>query len=306
MHFTLIRRTVSDLNTDARRLPILDLGKRVYKRRSQHEIGTLATAFGYFWAFAIPSLLIVLAMTAALINGLTKAPVVERLQEMITTRAPEELQEVLLQMLDRAVAQVNPNVATTGVILTLVLALWAASSAIAILILGFNRAFDVIETRTFLLKKIVALGLTLVLVVSVNLAIILLLFGERIGEWAVARFDLQSGFQTLWEILRWPVPIAGMMVVLSVLYWAGPNVRRPFRYVTIGSIIATLCWLVLVWAFGLFLGHFDPGSAYGIAGSLIVLLAFLNYSGMVFFLGAEIDAVLWQAKNGEEQFWLMD
>jgi membrane protein len=83
------------------------------------------------------------------------------------------------------------------------------------------------------------------------------------------------------------------MLALAVLYWAGPNVDLPFRWVSAGTIVATVLWLALVAGFGLYMSISNPGSAYGAVGALIVLLVFLNLTGIVFFLGAEINAILY-------------
>ena len=83
------------------------------------------------------------------------------------------------------------------------------------------------------------------------------------------------------------------MLALAVLYWAGPNVDLPFRWVSAGTIVATVLWLALVAGFGLYMSISNPGSAYGAVGAVIVLLEFLNLTGIVFFLGAEINAILY-------------
>jgi membrane protein len=72
-------------------------------------------------------------------------------------------------------------------------------------------------------------------------------------------------------------------------------VTQPFRWVSLGSAVATVLWLALVAGFGLYLTIADPGSAWGIVGSVIVLLLFLNFTGIIFFLGAEISAILHKA-----------
>jgi membrane protein len=85
------------------------------------------------------------------------------------------------------------------------------------------------------------------------------------------------------------------MLLLALLYWAGPNVKQPFRWISLGSVVATVLWLILVAGFGLYLSLSNPGSAYGVVGSVIVLLVFLNFTGIIFFLGAEVSALLARA-----------
>jgi membrane protein len=287
--------TIAQLKDDFTRLPLKDLGKRAYKKIGADQVTTMAGAFAYSWTFSIPPLILLTVLFAALLNEVTNVPVVENMQDAIKKHAPADTQEMLLRMVDSAVAKVGGNAASFGVILTGILALWAASNAIGALITGFNRAYDVEEDRPFLKKKGVQLGLTLMLVLFVNAVVALLVFGQQIGNWLADWIGVGSAFNTFWSFARWPLGILGIMLALAVLYWAGPNVDLPFRWVSAGTIVATVLWLLLVGGFGLYMSFSDPGSAYGAVGAVIVLLVFLNLTGIVFFLGAEINAILYSA-----------
>jgi membrane protein len=290
--------TFDALFEDFRRLSLVDLGKRAFRKIGADDLPTLSAAFAYNWVFSIPPLLILTVLVAALINRVTNVRVVEELREVINDRAPSDTRDLLLNITDEAVAQVGGGAASVGLILTALLALWAASSAVGILIIGFNRAYGVTEDRPFVPRKALTIGLTLLLVLFVNVAFALLVFGHKIGEWIADWIGLGTVFDTLWGIGRWPAAILGVMFVLSVLYWAGPNIQQSFRWITVGSAAATLLWLILVAGFGLYLNFADPGSAYGAVGSLIVLLVFLNFTGLIFFLGAEINAILAEVNVG--------
>ncbi len=288
------------LGSDLRRIADVALLKDVVKRFNMHEDSTLATSFAYYWTFAIPPLLILVTMIGVLIDKATNIQLVENIRELIEDRAEPDFQPLLLRLLDQAVTKVGSGAASFGVLFTTVLALWSSASAIAILMLGFNRAYEVAETRSWIRQKAISLGLTLMLVAMVPLAFVLLVFGQRIGDWVADRLDMGSAFNTVWEVSRWPIAILGMMLALSVVYRVGPNVALPFRWFTVGAVVATVLWLVLVAGFGIYLGFSNPGSAYGVAGSVIVLLVFLNLTGLVFFLGGEIDAALWRTHGGPQ------
>jgi membrane protein len=287
--------TLSQLKADFSRYSPKELAKKIWGKFSDDEITTLATAFAYHWVFAIPPLLILIVMIAALINSVTSVQVVESLRDLINERAPADSRLLLNDLVDNAIAQVGGNVASLGAVATAVVALWAASNGVALLILGFNRAYDVEEDRPFIRKKLITIGLTLALVLFINVAFALLVFGRQIGEWVADWVGLGSAFDLAWSIARWPVAIVGIMLLLAVLYWAGPNVNQPFRWVSLGSAVATVLWLALVAGFGLYLTIADPGSAWGVVGSVIVLLLFLNFSGIIFFIGAEISGILHRA-----------
>ena len=119
----------------------------------------------------------------------------------------------------------------------------------------------------------------------------LLVFGGRIGHWVAERAGLGGAFDVLWNLLRWPIAVAAVVLALAVLYSVGPSVARPFRWVPPGRGPATLLWLAAAAGFGLYLRFADPGSAYGAVGGAVVLLFFLYVTGIVFLLGAESHAL---------------
>jgi membrane protein len=287
--------SLSKLKADFSRYSPKELAKRIWGKFSDDEITTLSTSFAYHWVFALPPLLILIVMIAALLNSVYDVPVVENLRDTINERAPADSRPLLHDLVDNAVAQVGGNVASLSAIVTGIVALWAASNSVSILVKGFNRAYDVEDERPFVRKKLITIGLTLALVLFINLAIALLVFGEQLGSWIANQFGLGSAFDTTWSFARWPIAIAGIMLLLAVLYWKGPNVDQPFRWVSLGSAVATVLWLILVAGFGLYLSVADPASAWGVVGSVIVLLLFLNFTGIIFFLGAEISGILHRA-----------
>lgn len=270
---------------------IKTLGKELYTEVKEDKVTTLAAAFAYHTIFAIPALLILTVTVAALVNQVTDIQVAENLRELIQDRAPADTRDLLNGMVDNAIAEAGGGV-SLGLLVTALLALWSGSNAVGSLIEAFNQAYGVEEGRPFIKKKLLTLGLTLLLAIFINFAFVLLVFGERIGSWIADRAGLGSAFDVLWNLTRWPVAIAAVAVILAVLYYAGPNVEQSFKWASPGSIVATVLWLLATAGFGLYLQISDPGSAYGIVGSVLVLLLFLYMTGIVFLLGAELNALI--------------
>lgn len=260
----------------------------------------MAAAVAYHTIFAIPPLIILTVALAGLLNSVTSISVVENLRQLIRDRAPANTTALLNDLVDHAIAKVGGGGASIGVLLTAALALWSGSNAVSSLIESFNRAYEVDETRGWRRLKPLALGLTLAIAVFVNLAFVLLIFGQRIGQWLADRVGLGSTFTTVWGVGRAVLAVAAVLFVLSLLYGYGPNLDRPYRWITLGSIAATLLWLAAVAGFGLFLRVANPGQTYGAVGSVIVLLVFLNLTAVIFLLGAEIDALTASRRTSAE------
>ncbi|MFL5758861.1 MAG: YihY/virulence factor BrkB family protein [Thermomicrobiales bacterium] len=270
---------------------VKDFGKELYAEIKGDKVTTLAAAFAYYTVFAIPALIILSVTVAALLNDATNVPVVEHLRTFIQDRAPANTKDLLNSIVNNAIAKVG-NGASVGAILAALIALWSGSNAIAALIESFNTAYGVEESRPFVRKKGLTIGLTLLLVVFINVAFVLLVFGRNIGHWLADQAGLGSAFNVLWNVARWPVAIAAVMLILAVLYYAGPNVEQSFRWISPGSVAATILWLLATAVVGIYLKFSNPGSAYGVVGSVLVLLFFLYLTGIIFLVGAEINAVL--------------
>jgi membrane protein len=121
---------------------------------------------------------------------------------------------------------------------------------------------------------------------------VLFVFGRQIGVWIADKIGLGSLFSSLWNIGRWPVAVILVMLFLSLLFYLGPNIDQDWRWVSPGSIFATLLWVITVFGFKFYLAVSNPGSAYGIFGALVVLLFFLYVTGLIFLLGSELNAVI--------------
>jgi membrane protein len=271
---------------------VTGLGKELYQNFKEDRVTSLAAAFAYHTVFAIPALLILTLSIAAFVERVSSAQVTERLRELIQDRAPAETKDLLNSVVDSAIAQVGGGGASLGILVTVVLALWSGSNAVNALVESFNLAYDVEEGRPFVRKKLVVLGLTLLLALMINLSFVLLVFGERIGSWIADRAGFGSAFDVTWNLARWPLAVAAITFILAVLYYAGPNVEQSFQWISPGSVLATVLWLVATGGFGLYLQFSNPGSAYGALGSVLVLLFYLYVTGIVFLIGAELNALI--------------
>lgn len=278
-------------DTSHERPPVKEIAKETFNEFKDDDVPGLAAEIAYHAVFAIPPMLIFLIALAAVINNFTNIPVADNLTTIIEDRAPEGVQEMLLTLVSNAVDRVN-GAAAIGLLSTAAIALWSGSNGVATLMKAFNRAYDVEEERPFVKKRLVAIGLTVLVSVLIIMAFALFVFGESIGVFIASQVGLGDTFVLIWQILRWPMAIIFIMFLLAMLYYLGPNVEQSFRWISPGSVVATLIWIAIVLGFNIYLAIADPGSAYGAVGSVVVLLFFFYLSGLAFVVGAEVNAVI--------------
>lgn len=172
-------------------------------------------------------------------------------------------------------------------------AIWSASGYVGAFGRAMNRIYNVREGRPIWKLRPTMLGVTVFTVVMLVLGLLALVsgpfarsFGDLIGLGDVAA--------TVLTIVQWPIMLAIAIVVIAVLYYWAPNVRQPnFRWVSGGSVLALLIWIIASVGFGFYVGNFSNYNAtYGSLGGVIVFLLWIWITNNALLFGAEFDAEL--------------
>jgi membrane protein len=173
-------------------------------------------------------------------------------------------------------------------------AVWAASGAMGAVIKGVNRAQGIKETRPFWKARLVAILLVVVSGIAAVGMLALIVIGAPLGRAIADRASLGTAFDIVWGILRWPVAFCVVLVFFGVVYYLAPSRRpRSWRRIAPGSLAGGLLWLALSGLFALYTAFAGSYSrTYGTLATAIVLLLWLNYSGLALLFGAELNAAL--------------
>ena len=99
--------------------------------------------------------------------------------------------------------------------------------------------------------------------------------------------NLLPGFDWLWQVGNFAISFAVITLLFAFIYKFIPDAKIAWNDVWIGSAMTSLLFVIGKYLLGLYLGNSSFGSAYGAAGSLIVLLAWINYAAQIIFFGAE-------------------
>src|SRR5579884_1566490 len=176
-----------------------------------------------------------------------------------------------------------------------VLALWGGKGAMQALMAGLDAAFDVKETRSFVTRTAIAIGLTIALGLAIVAASIFFIAGSTLGDKVAGWLGLSHTWSTAWSIARWPIIIAMLIVALAFLYWAGPNAHAPFKWLTPGSILAVILWGIATFALGIYFTHFASYvKTYGPLGAVLAFIFWIYVMALILLIGGELNAVLAQ------------
>ncbi|HZE28487.1 MAG TPA: YihY/virulence factor BrkB family protein [Gaiellaceae bacterium] len=266
----------------------VDVFKRAGKRFMADDCMGLGqqVAFSSLLAF-LPTLILLIGLL-----GLVGPGAFNSLEHFVGSVAPHGV----LDMIDLAKEDAARNKSGSAIAFALgiIAALWAATGASSALIKAVNRAYDRIETRPFWKQRLIAL----LLIVATGLVLagmfLLIIFGGALGDAVVRRTGLGDSFKLFWDIARWPIAFGAVLLFFALVYYLAPNMsQRSWRWLTPGSLVGAVAWLVLSGLFALYTSFSSSFSrTYGSLAGGIVLLLWLNYSAWAVLFGAELNSEL--------------
>jgi membrane protein len=181
----------------------------------------------------------------------------------------------------------NGGILTFGV----AAALWSSSAALMGLIDALNRAYDIEEGRSWWKVRLLALGLTLALAAFIVIAFALVLVGPTAADYIARATGLGPVFAWTWKVLQWPLVLALVALGAAAVYYFAPDAEQEWVWVTPGAVLAAIIWLAASLGFKYYVTRFGTYTeTYGTIGGVMVLLLWFYLSGVVFLVGAELNA----------------
>lgn len=260
---------------------------------SRDRLTTGAAALTYYAILSIFPGLLVLVSVLRLTGGSTTRKVLDG----ITGMAPGPARSVL----SAAILNLQQGAASTAGVLAVVGvlgALWSASGYISAFMQAANDIHDVPEARPFLKKVLTRLGLTVLAGVIIGGAALATVLTGTLARSLGSALGVGRTATAVWDIAKWPVVIILIGLLFAVLYWAAPSARHGgFRWMTPGSSLAVLAWIVASGLFALYVAAFRSyNKVYGSVAVVIVFLVWLWISNLAILVGAEFDAELRRAR----------
>jgi len=171
-------------------------------------------------------------------------------------------------------------------------AIWSASGYVGAFIRAANIVWETPEGRSFRKLRPLQLGVTLLLIVLFALVALALALTGPVVAAVGDSIGVGSTALTIWSIAKWPVLVAVVSFMVAVIYYAAPNVKMPgFRWITAGSVVAVLGWIVASAGFAFYVAHFGSyDKTYGSLGAVVTLLIWIWISNLALLFGLELNA----------------
>ena len=271
------------------------VARRSVREFVRDECPDLAAALTYYAVLSLFPALVALASLPALVgqdSQRTTDQLVDIVQDIAPSLVTSDVEGPINQL-------ANAPGAGPALVIGLLAALWSASGYVGAFGRAMNRIYDVDEGRPFWKLRPQQLALTLLTMLLVLAAAVLLVVSGPVARAIGDAIGLGDTAVTVWNIAKWPVLVLVVVMIVAMLYWGTPNVRRPkFRWVSAGAFIAIVVWALGSAAFGLYVANFGSyNRTYGSLAGVVVFLLWLWLTNLALLFGAEFDAETERARE---------
>ncbi|MGW7069302.1 YihY/virulence factor BrkB family protein [Streptomyces sp. NPDC054855] len=260
----------------------------VVKEFQDDELTDRAAALTYYGVLSLfPTLLVLVSLL-----GVVGKSAIDWLLENLEKLAPGSARDIIGDAVKQLEGQ--GGIGSLMAVVGIVLAVWASSGYVGAFIRTANAVYDMPEGRPVWKVLPVRVGVTVVLLLLAVVSAVIVVFTGGLARTVGSALGVGDAGLTVWSIAKWPVLVVLVTSMIALLFWATPNVKgRGFKWITPGSVIALVIWLIASAGFAFYVGNFSSyNKTYGALAGVIIFLVWLWLSNIAILLGLEFDAEL--------------
>lgn len=263
---------------------LIDFFKQLFKKIRTDDIQATSAQLTYYLLLSFFPFLIFI-MTLVGYANISMIDKVDDLREIIPVQAVAIIEEIIKEVSEGR----SQALLSFGMLATL----WATSRCINAIIKGLNKAYDIEDNRRLWKVRVFSILGTFVIGIVVLLSILMIVFGNWVGNQLSLLFHFSDSIHRLWNFLQYMVPLLVMTVVFTLLYLIGPNQKITFKEALPGAAFTTLGWIITSITFSIYVNQFGNFTkTYGSLGGVMILLIWLYISSNIILIGGEINATL--------------
>lgn len=271
--------------------------KEAFKAWNDRDPFASSAVLAYYTIFSLPGLLVIIINLAGYFLGKEAVTneITGQVSGIIGTDTASYIQNIIA----------NANVSKGTVISTIL--------GIATLIFGatgvfyhvqqiFNKIWEVKpkpkakqKIMQLLRDRLFSFGLILVIGFLLLVSLVISAALQGLSNWVSQH--LSPSLLIVFNIVDFLFSVAIITFLFAAMYRYLPDVKIQWRDVWVGALITTILFVIAKFALGLYFGTSDPGSTYGAAGSIILIMLWVSYSGLILMFGAEFTRVFARQKG---------
>lgn len=261
-----------------------DITTRVIGEISRDRVMLIAAGITFYLVLALfPALAAFISVYGLFADPATVSNQLSYLDGVLPSSGLELIQAQLVEL-----AAQDQQALGIGFLVSFVVAFWSANNGVKAMFVGMNVAYDEEEKRSFV--KLTAISFAFTIGVMMMAAFLIAVIAVIPAILALVR--LGDVADTVVRLSRWLLLLGAVLVAISLLYRFGPSREEPqWRWVTWGSGLATVVWIIVSAAFSFYLQNFaDYNATYGSLGAAIGFMMWIWISVTIILVGAELNS----------------
>lgn len=267
---------------------------------TQGEILQSSIVIAYYILFSIFPIIIIIGNILPLFH-IPTAPIAEYLGVIF----PDEVSRYIMPIVNSLLKSNSTGYISFGILL----ALWSFSNLVNAIRIGMNRLYDVhrvelkLSLLNFLWTRTFTVILTTVMIIVFTGVSLIFIFGQQVLDFLEPIFRISTGEIKKLFSYKYPVVIVIMLIAVSYLNYVLPNIKLNKRIIWPGTLITVVGWVLLSFVFGFYLNKFPLSwKNYGIIGTFIIFMLWLNLASILLLFGTSINAALTKIKYGQLEY----
>jgi membrane protein len=279
----------------ARKMKLTNLLKATFKKWNEHEPFNNSIVISYYTLFSLPGLLVIIINLAGYFFG--DEAVSNQISTQIGSAVGSDTAKSVQEMIAKASVQKGAILSTIISALTLLL---GATGAFYQLRQIFNKMWEVKpkpgkKLKTMLVDRAFSVGLILVVGFLLLVSLVLSAAVNSVSKWVST--NISEGLIFLFSVLDIVLSIGLITVLFGAMFKFLPDIRIRWRDVWPGAALTAVLFVIAKFLLGIYFAKTDPGSTYGAAGSVILIMLWVTYSGLILLFGAEFTRVYADSKG---------
>jgi membrane protein len=262
--------------------------KRTVTEFSEDGMTDWAAALTYYGLLSLFPALIALVSVLGLFGD--PATTTKTITDVVTKLGPSSAADTFASPIKSITS--NRGAAGVAFFVGLGVALWSASGYVGAFMRAANVIYETPEGRPFWKLRPLQLLVTLLMVVLLAIVALALVLTGPVVEAVAGPLGIGSTAVSVWNIAKWPVLIAVVVLMFAVLYHAAPNAKLVgFKWVTPGAIVALVVWVLASAAFAFYVANFSSyDKTYGALGGIVCVLVWFWITNLALLFGMELNA----------------
>lgn len=262
----------------------IDILKRTNQQISSDNVSIISAGIAFYAFLAIfPAIAAIISIYGLIVDQST----VQQQLSSITEILPQQSSQLIRSQLNQIVSG-SSTALSWGLVFSIILSIWSANRGTNALFQGINIAYDEKINRSFIKNTALTLLFTFLGIIVTIISMVLVIALPAIFD----SIKLPQNLQFTIQLLRWILLASILMICLSALYRYAPDRKNPkWRWVSWGSVIATIIWIAGSLGFSYYVNNFSNYNAtYGSLAAVVILLFWFYISSFIIIMGAELNS----------------